>query len=95
MRALREMRRVLKPNALAVIIDNDPGTYVVCPSGSALEHFWDLFTRRQRYNGGLQLLPRNLRGALLEAGFATAEAHADVRRARAARRSRGGSGEFG
>jgi SAM-dependent methyltransferase len=74
-RALREIRRVLKPSGLAAVIDNDPGTYVVCPSGSAMKRFWDLFTRRQRYNGGLQLLPRNLRGALLEAGFAVAEAH--------------------
>jgi SAM-dependent methyltransferase len=75
MRALREMRRVLKPSGFAAVIDNDPGTYVVCPSGSAMERFWDLFTNRQRYIGGLQLLPRHLRGALLEAGFAAAEAH--------------------
>jgi len=75
-RALAEMRRVLKPGGIAAVVENDAYTWVASPSGSAMERFWDLFTRRQRYNGGLQLLPRHLRGALLEAGFGAAEAHA-------------------
>jgi len=75
-RALAEMRRVLKPGGIAAVVENDAYTWTTSPTGSAMERFWDLFTRRQHYNGGLQLLPRHLRGALLEAGFATAEAYA-------------------
>jgi ubiquinone/menaquinone biosynthesis C-methylase UbiE len=75
-RALAEMRRVLKPGGIAAVIENDAYTWLASPSGSAMERFWDLFTRRQRYDDGLQLLPRHLRGALLVAGFSAAEAHA-------------------
>jgi hypothetical protein len=70
------MRRVLKPGGIAAVVENDAYTWVTSPSGSAMERFWDLFRRQMRYNGGLQLLPRHLRGALLEAGFAPVEAHA-------------------
>lgn len=38
----------------------------------------DLAMRRLCYSGGRQLESRQLRGALLEAGFAVAEEHADA-----------------
>jgi ubiquinone/menaquinone biosynthesis C-methylase UbiE len=75
-RALAEMRRVLRPGGIAAVVENDPATFVVSPSGSAMERFVNLSVRRQRYNGGLQLASRHLRGALLETGFAVTEAHA-------------------
>jgi SAM-dependent methyltransferase len=74
-RALAEMRRVLKPGGIAAVIDNDPGTFVVTPVDSAMKYFIDLFVRAQVQNGGSRLLSRNLRAALLEAGFARAEVH--------------------
>jgi len=47
-RALAEMRRVLKPGGIAAVIENDAYTWLASPPGSAMERFWDLFTRRQR-----------------------------------------------
>jgi ubiquinone/menaquinone biosynthesis C-methylase UbiE len=75
-RALAEMRRVLTPGGIATVIDNDPDTYVVSPTNSAMRVFVDLFVRVQRHAGGNRLLSRDLRAALLEAGFARAEAYA-------------------
>jgi ubiquinone/menaquinone biosynthesis C-methylase UbiE len=77
-RALAEMRRVLKPNGIAAVVENDTATFVVSPAGSAMERFLDLGMRRLRYSGGRQLESRHLRGALLEAGFAVAEEHASA-----------------
>jgi hypothetical protein len=73
---LAKMRRVLKPGGIAAVVENDAYTWVTSPSGSAMERFWDLFRRQVRCNGRLQLLPRHLRGALLEAGLEAAEVHA-------------------
>jgi SAM-dependent methyltransferase len=74
-RALAEMRRVLKPGGVAAVVDNDPDTYIVSPPSSAMRVFIDLFVRVQRYNGGNRLLSRDLRAALLQAGFARTEAY--------------------
>jgi SAM-dependent methyltransferase len=74
-RALAEMRRVLKPGGIAAVSDNDPDTYVVSPGDSAMRVVVDLFVRVQRYNGGNRLLSRDLRAALLRAGFVRAEVH--------------------
>jgi SAM-dependent methyltransferase len=74
-RALAEMRRILRPGGIAAVIDNDPGTYVVSPPGSAMKRFTDLFVLVQEYNGGNRLLSRDLRTALLEAGFDRVEVY--------------------
>jgi SAM-dependent methyltransferase len=75
-RALAEMRRVLKSAGIAAVLDNDPGTFVVSPDGSAIGTYIDLFVRVQGFNGGNRLLSRDLRGALLAAGFVRAEVYA-------------------
>jgi hypothetical protein len=75
-RALAAMRRMLKPGGLATVVENDPGTFVIAPAGSAMELFIGLFGRVQHHNGGRRLAARHLRGALLEAGFTRVEAHA-------------------
>jgi SAM-dependent methyltransferase len=75
-RALAEMRRVLKSGGVAAVVENDTGTLVSSPPGSAMERYNDLFTRVQRHNGGGQLAARHLRSAVLVAGFTSAEAHA-------------------
>jgi SAM-dependent methyltransferase len=75
MRALVEMRRVLRPGAIAAVIDNDPGTYVVAPPDSAMKRFTDVFVLVQEHNGGNRLLSRDLRTALLEAEFDRVEVY--------------------
>jgi ubiquinone/menaquinone biosynthesis C-methylase UbiE len=75
-RAFAEMRRVLKPGGLAAVAENDSGTFVVSPAGSAMERFVALHLRVLGHNGGDRLRARHLRGALLAAGFAWAEGYA-------------------
>jgi SAM-dependent methyltransferase len=75
-RALVEMRRVLKPGGVAAVIDNDPSTFVISPPDSAMARFIALFRVVQEHNGGNRLSARNLRAALLTAGFAEVEIHA-------------------
>lgn len=75
LRALQEMRRVLKPGGIAAVSANDPGAAVFSPAGSAIQHFYELLHRVQEHNGGNRLYARDLRAALLEAGFARAEGY--------------------
>jgi ubiquinone/menaquinone biosynthesis C-methylase UbiE len=74
-RALAEMRRVLRPGGLVAVSENDTDAFVFAPVDSPMERFFTLYFRVLEQNGGLRLQPRLLRGALLEAGFARAEAH--------------------
>jgi SAM-dependent methyltransferase len=75
-RALQEMRRVLKPGGIAALSANDPGAAVFSPAGSAIQRFYELLHRVQEENGGNRLPARDLRAALLAAGFARAEGYA-------------------
>jgi SAM-dependent methyltransferase len=75
-RAFAESRRVLKPNGVLAVSENDTATFVVSPAGSAMDRFMALYLRVLAHNGGNQLLTRHLRGALVEAGFTRTEAYA-------------------
>lgn len=75
-RALKEMRRVLKPGGIAAVSENDPGAVVASPGDSVILRFYDLLMRVQAQNGGNRLHARDLRAALLKVGFARAEAYA-------------------
>jgi SAM-dependent methyltransferase len=75
-RGLTEMRRVLKPGGVAAVVDHDPDTYVVSPSGWPIETFFRLFVQYQFQIGSNRLLSRHLRGAMIEAGFTNVEMHA-------------------
>lgn len=74
-RALAEMRRVLRPGGMVAVSDNDTDAFAFAPADSPLERYFRLIFQVQAHNGGLRLQTRFLRGALLEAGFARAEAH--------------------
>jgi len=77
-RALREMRRVLRPDGLAAVSDDDLATIVTSPELPELKLAADLFQRAVVREGGNPRYSRHLRALMLEAGFARTQgvAHA-------------------
>ena len=76
--ALREVRRVLRPGGVAGVVSPDNGGMVVWPPDSRLEQFRALHEEQRRAAGVDNFVGRRLRAALLEAGFARAEASASM-----------------
>ena len=76
LRALRELRRVLTPGGVAGVRDPDWGTMVLSPPDPAAEEALRLVLRVREHNGSSVAYARHLRGLLLGAGFARAEASA-------------------
>jgi SAM-dependent methyltransferase len=76
--ALTDMRRVLRPDGLAAVIDDDLGTVVISPDRPELELAPRLFERAVAHEGGNARYSRRLRTLMLEAGFARTQgvAHA-------------------
>jgi SAM-dependent methyltransferase len=75
LRALRVLRRMLKPGGVVCVSDDDWSTRVVSPADPLVERLWELATRMLEQNGGSPFYARHLRGLLLEAGFVRAEGH--------------------
>ena len=77
-RALAEMRRVLRPSGVAAVTDDDLGTVVISPERPELRLAPRLFERAVAREGGNARYSRHLRTLMLEAGFARTEgvAHA-------------------
>lgn len=76
LRALQEIRRVLKPGGVVGIADDDYGGLLWAPPSALMERFWIIWEAVLRYNGASPRYSRNLRGLLREAGFARTEGHA-------------------
>ena len=75
-RALAEMRRVLRPAGLAAVSDDDLGTIVMTPEEPELRRGPELFERAVAHEGGNPRYSRNLRALMLEAGFARTQGFA-------------------
>ena len=69
-RALAEMRRVLRAGGVAAVSDDDLGTIVMSPQRRELELGPRLFEAAVAHEGGNARYSRHLRTLMLEAGFA-------------------------
>jgi SAM-dependent methyltransferase len=76
LRALRVLRRMLKPGGVACVSDDDWSTRVFSPADPLMQRLWELATRLVEHNGASPFYARHLRGLMLEAGFARTEGHA-------------------
>jgi SAM-dependent methyltransferase len=76
--ALKEMRRVLKPDGVVGIVDADGGGVVFAPPAPAIDKLWGFINRGIQHRGGDPYYARNLRPLLSEAGFERVEGGASV-----------------
>ena len=77
-RALAEMRRVLRPDGFAGVRDTDWGGRIHTPMTHVLEQWYALMVRVRQRNGGDPFVGRRHRELLIEAGFARTEASVSV-----------------
>lgn len=80
-RALAEMRRVLRPGGIVGVREPDFGTILSTPATPLLEQWRALVTRVLQHNGGDLLRARHLRSLFLEAGFVRTKATSTTRNA--------------
>ncbi|MFG3152053.1 class I SAM-dependent methyltransferase [Streptomyces sp. NPDC048219] len=67
--ALREMKRVAKPNGFVAVRDSDYGAMTWYPASAGMDGWLDLYRRVARANGGEPDAGRRLKAWALEAGF--------------------------
>ncbi len=72
-KALREMRRVLKPGGLIGVRNDDLDGYLIAPAEPLLRQTWTLFGQFVQHNGGNAWAAKHLRTWLRESGFTQIE----------------------
>ena len=72
-RALAEMRRVLRKGGIAGVREADHGTMLFAPATPLLDEWLALMNRKLLHLGGNPFEGRRLRRLLMDAGFARAE----------------------
>jgi len=78
MRALQQLRRVLKPGGVIGIRDPDFGGVLYAPMTPLLQRWLELRVRVRQHNGGDPFLGRHHRRLLLDASFVDVAARASV-----------------
>jgi SAM-dependent methyltransferase len=78
MRALAQLRRVLRPGGVIGVRDPDFGAVLYAPMTPLLQRWLELRVRVRQYNGGDPFLGRHHRRLLLDAGFVDVSARACV-----------------
>ncbi len=78
LRALREIRRVLRPGGIAAIKDPYYPAFTFRPQTTELRRFADLSEKVRTHNGASDAYAADLRAYLLEAGFERTEAKAGL-----------------
>jgi len=76
LKALKEIRRVLKPGGIAAVSDDDMNTTTFSPDHPIPKKMVELWSKVVYFNGGSPFYSRNLRGLMLEAGFTRTEGFA-------------------